>query len=246
MKNLLLALFLTISFAALAQKSKKSVTYNHFKTFRIDLNNDDVIDTIILSSSLTDKSSFNRISILMSGAKKVIFTAKDYWAEIQAELLASNHNLVKSKNVFVQKTNLHTVIIMSGGTDGAGYGGEFSIINIENNNIKMVFDHESDETMGTVSLDVEIPIALTDLERNDRLCFIYRGYGEFYKTVKGGQIGTYHPFFVFPIADDCKYSKDLSKTYNEQHYLYAGPGYNEKIEIFYPDNKALKPRLWKK
>ena len=160
--------------------------------------------------------------------------------------MSANKNLVKSKNIFVQKTDLHTVIIMSGGTDGAGYGGEFSIINIENNNVKMVFDHGSDETFGSVSLDVEIPIGLTDLEKNGRLCFIYRGYGEFYKTVKGGQIGTYHPFYVFPITDECDYSKELSKAYNEQHYVYAGPSYNEKIEIFYPDNKKLKPRVWKK
>ncbi|PTQ94160.1 hypothetical protein C8P68_107226 [Mucilaginibacter yixingensis] len=245
MKNLILITLLIISIGAIAQTSKKKKAYSNFKTFHIDLNNDDIVDTIILSSSLSDKTSFNRISISMSGAKKAIFKAKDQWADIQKELLTSNKNLVKSKNIFIQKTNLHTVLIMSAGTDGAGYSGEFSIINIENNNIKMVFDHGSDESIGAISVDVEMPTGLIDLENNGRLCFIYSQYGEVYKSVKGGMIGTYHPFYVFPVTDNCEYSESLSKAYNEKNYIYVDPHRHKQIEIFYPDNKKLKPRLWK-
>jgi len=245
MKNLILISFLLISIEAIAQTSKKAMAYNHFKTFHVDLNNDNIIDTIILSSSLPGNSPFNRISILMSGAKRTIFNAKDEWAEIQPEFLKSNKNLIASKNIFINKTKLHSVIIVSGGTDGAGYGGEFSIINIENNHIKMVFDHGSDESVDNINVDVEIPVKLIDLTNNGRLSFIYTGYHEVYKQVKGGMIGTYVPFYVFTVDDDCRYSQALSKTYNQEHYVYVGSNHQGQIEIFYPDNKKLKPRLWK-
>ncbi len=245
MKSLLPIIFLTVSITSFSQTTKKKVVYSHFQTFYIDLNNDNKIDTIVLSSSATRNSSFNRISILMSGAKRTVFNAKDEWAEIQPEFLAANRNLVQSKNIFIKKTDLHTVIILSGGTDGAGYGGEFSIINIENNNVKMVFDHGSDESNKSILWDVEIPTKLIDLENNDRLCFVYTDYGEVYKQVKGGIIGTYHPYFVFQVTDDCKYNEPLSKLYNEENYIYVDPKHHGQIEIFYPDNKKLKPRLWK-
>jgi hypothetical protein len=246
MKNrLLLIMLLSITIATFAQKGKKTGRYVNFKTFYTNLNNDNQIDTIILSSSLPDKKSFNRISILMSGAKKAVFNAKDEWWEIQPDFLTSNKSLVQSKNIFIKKTDIHTVVILSGGTDGAGYGGEFSIINIENNSINMVFDHGSDEMVGHISVDVEIPARLTDLENNGRLCFVYTGYHEMYKKAKGGYIGTYYPFYVFIVAEDCRYSEALSKTYNEQHYVYVDPKRKGQIEVFYPDNKKLKPRLWK-
>jgi len=239
-------MLLTISIKAFSQTDKKNVVYTHFQTFYIDLNNDGKIDTIILSSSLPDKASFNRIIIAMSGARKKIFKAKDHWEEINQEFLTSNKNLVKSKNIFIKKTKIHTVIIISAGTDGAGYGGEFSIINIENDNIKMVFDYGFGDKADSLDVDIEIPSRLVDLENNDRLCFVYRDYGEVYKTVIGGQIGTYNPFYVFWVGDDYRYSGALSKTYNEQHYIYVPPKYHRQIEIFYPENKKLKPRLWEK
>ncbi len=247
MKVLLTIILLTISITAFSQTDKKNVVYTNFQTFYIDLNNDGKIDTIILSSSLPDNTSFNRIAISMSGVKKKIFKAKDHWAEINQEFLTSNKNLVKSKNIFIKKTKIHTVIIISAGTDGAGYGGEFSIINIENDNIKMVFDHGfGDKADDSIDVDIEIPTKLVDLENNSRLCFVYRDYGEVYKTVKGGHIGTYNPFYVFRVGDDYRYSEALSKTYNEQHYIYVHPKYHRQIEIFYPDNKKLKPRPWEK
>ncbi|HEY4325932.1 MAG TPA: hypothetical protein VGN20_18225 [Mucilaginibacter sp.] len=245
MKNLLLTIFLIISTAAFAQTHKKNVGYSHFKTFYIDLNNDNKIDTIILSSSLPDKTSFNRISISMSGTKTTTFTAKDHWVEIDTEFLASNKNLVKSKNIFIKKTKIHTAIIIFGVLGPAGYREEFSIINIENNNIKMVFDHGFGDHTDSIDVDIEIPAKLIDLENNDRLCFVYSDYKELYKSVSGGYIGTYAPFYVFPVTDDYKDNEALSKTYNEKHYIYVDSKHQGKIEIFYPDNKKLKPRLWK-
>ena len=246
MKSLLLTISLAISIVAFAQKSKKNVRYNHFKTFYVDLNNENKIDTIILSSSLPDKSAFNRISISMSGAKKATFKAKHQWAEIQPEFLSANKNMVQSKHLFIKKTNIHTVIIVSGGEDGAGYGEEFSIINIEHNNIKMVFDYSFDDSApDSVDVDIEIPAKLIDIENNKRLCFIYSHYNEVYKKVKGGMIGTYQPYYVFPVADNFKCSDSLTKAYNIKHYIYVDHKHLGEIEIFYPNNPKLKPSLWR-
>jgi hypothetical protein len=213
-----------------------------------DLNNDNIIDTIILSSSLEQNGSFNRISILMSGVKRKTFIAKDSWTIVDKWFLDSNKNVLQTNLLFFKKTDKHAVILLFGILDGAGYRGEFSMINIENNNIKMVFDHT--DTGGVY--DVEDPVALTDLENNGRLCFIYKGIGEFdgysnkISQEKGmPDIGTYTPYFVYPISDTCHLDKPLTKKYNEDHYVFAGYNYSEKIRILYPRNKKLKPRIYK-
>lgn len=176
----------------------------------------------------------------MSGTKKIVFKAKGSWAEIDNWFLDSNKNAVKSKIIFIKKTEKHSVILLSGGTDAAGYGGEFSIINIENNNIKMVFDHSDD------TIDVELPSKLIDLEGDGRLCFIFKDFIELYKEVKGGKIGTYCPYFVYPVDNDCGLNKAFTKSYNQKYYVFAGFNNSEEIKIFYPNNKRLKPRVWKK
>jgi hypothetical protein len=126
--------------------------------------------------------------------------------------------------------------------DGAGYRSEFSIINIENNDIKMVFDPLNDNKH---ELDIECPETLTDVENNGRLCFIYKTLTEFYEQAKAGDIATYTPYFVYPVDDTCKLSKPLMKKYNERHYVFAGCNSSEKIKIFYPKS-GRKPSVWKK
>jgi len=236
-----LVAFLLVSVTGFSQPINKKATYKTVKTIFANLNSDNIIDTIVLSSSSPETESFNRISISMSGAKKKIFYAKDAWADIYDPFLALNKNLVKSKIIFIKKTEKHTVIILSGGTDAAGYGGEFSIINIENNEIKMVFDHSDD------GIDVEVPIELSELENNGRLYFVYTTLYELYeqKDKLNADIGTYHPYFVYPVDNNCKLNYALSKKYMEEHYVFAGYNYNEKIKILYPRDKRLKPTIWK-
>lgn len=220
-----------------SQKAKKKIVYRPVRSFYLDLNNDDKIDTVSISTNSLSPDTFNRISIKLAGFPKQIFKAKDGWSYIDQWFLDSNKNMVRSKQVFIKTTPVHAVIIVSGGTDGAGYGGEFSIINIENNQIKMVFDDSG-------KLDVELPIRLIDLRKDNRLDFVYTNVKEVYKHVKGGMIGTYVPYFVYPVTDSCKLNTNLTKTYNEANYLYAGLKFGDKIEIYYPDNKKRKPRVW--
>ncbi len=139
MKKLLVLFLLALTLQASAQKAKE-VPYRTIRTLTADLNNDGKIDTIKLISSLKDWNSFNRISISLTGYGKKVFNARDYWTVVDSDFLVSNKNAIHTKLLFFKKTNLHGVILLFGELDGAGYRGEFSMINIENNKAKLVFD----------------------------------------------------------------------------------------------------------
>jgi hypothetical protein len=238
MKKYLVLILLTTPLFAWPQRVKKNVIYKPIKSFFLDLNNDGKIDTVSISASALETGyNFNRILIKLAGFPKKTFTAKDGWGDIDHWFLDSNENLVHSKQVFIKKTPLQTVIIVSGGTDGAGNGGEFSIINIENNQIKMVFDDNGE-------LDVELPSKLIDLKNDGRLDFIYKDLIQVYKAAKGGMIGTYMPYFVYPVTDTCKLDTGLMKFYNKNHYVFAGFKFSDKIQIYYPNDRKRKPRVW--
>ena len=245
MKKLFVLFFLALALQALAQKAKE-VPYRTIRTLTADLNNDGKIDTIKLISSLKDWNSFNRIFVSLSGYGKKVFNAKDYWTVVDSDFLVSHKNAIHTKLLFLKKTDRHAVILLFGEFDAAGYRGEFSIINIENNSVKMPFDELNDEKGG---LDIEAPIELTDLEHDGRLCFVYTTLHEYTTQVtlgkKTGLLGSYTPFLVYPVDDTCKMNKPLSKEYMEKHYAFAGYEYSEKIEVFYPDDHS-KPSIWKK
>lgn len=230
MKKYLVLIILMIPFFVSAQKGKNASAYNTIKSLYIDLNNDGKNDTINLSDNGSE-GSFNRISIKLAGFPKQTFKAKEYWSDFDSLFLVKHKNLVYSNLLFVKKTEKHTVILLWGGLDGAGYGIEFSIINIENNYAKMVFDHHTEQ-----DLDVEVPEDLTDLQKDGRLDFIFCGIGEEEDVSDKGKGETYTPSFVYPVDDSCKLNKPLMKAYNERHYIFAGYHYREDIEVYYPAN----------
>jgi len=241
MKGFTVIVFVAMAISALAQQGKKR-PYRLTRTLVADLNNDKRPDTIRLFSTLDDWNSFNKISISLTGYGKTVFKARDYWTELDSEFLVANKNAIHTKLLFFKKTNIHSVILLFGEIDGAGYRGEFSIINIENNRMKMVFDPFNDENGEP---DIEWPATLTDLNHDGRLDFVYKDMGELYEPVKGGEVGTYVPYFVYPVFDICKVDTPLTKSYNEQYYVYAGLDFKKRIEIFYPSDHG-KPRIWKR
>lgn len=234
MKKYLIPIFLVIPFCNWAQKPQKASIYKILKSLYTDLNNDGKTDTIILSNNGSD-GSFNFISINLAGFTKQTFRAKQYWTDFDSSFLKRNKNLVNSNLLFVKKTEKQSVILLWGGIDGAGDGIEFSIINIENNHAKMVFDHDDE------AIDVEVPLDLTSLNNDGRLNFIYMGYFQFSKPYKNGFLGAYNPRYVYTVDDSCKLNKPLMKVYNEKHYVFAGYRYSEAIDIYYPNGNS-KPQ----
>ena len=72
----------------------------------------------------------------------------------------------------------------------------------------MVFDSEQKP------IDVELPTTLTDLDNDGKLDFIFRQFGEIYQQIDSldSDIGTYHPFFVYSVDNNCKLNQALTKT----------------------------------
>jgi hypothetical protein len=244
--KILSILLCSICISVYAQSIKTAVHYKPIKRIFVDIDNDHKTDTITLSTSLKEPTSFNKISVNLSSGVKSSFVARDSWTLVDKSFLDSNKNLANSDFLFLKKTNKHTVILLFGILDGAGYREEFSIINIEDGNIKMVFDHSNED------IDVEVPTTLTDLQHNGRLCFIYQGIHELdgYSNKLAKErgmpdLGSYTPYFVFPVKNICKLNKPLTKKYNEDHYVFAGFNYSETIEILYPADKKKKPSIWK-
>ena len=220
---------------------KLTATFINQYDFAIDLNSDNVLDTISLSSSLPDKLSFNRISITLTGISKKTFTAKNEWTIIEKDFLKTNSNFVKTDKFFLQKGKSHSEIFLFGLIDGAGYRQDFSIIYIKDNNVTMVFDKSEND------IDVEIPITIADLNKDGTTEFVFRNMFEFYKQVDSlnADIGNYSPYLVYTIDNNFKLNEPLTKKYNEDNFVFAGYKYSEEIKILFPRDKNKKPRIWK-
>lgn len=238
MKKLYILLLILTGHYAFAQKTINR-TFKTIKIYSVNLNNDDIPDTIRLSSSVKDKDDFNRITVSLTGFGKKTFIAKELWTTVDDAFLKNNKNDLKSSSIYLKGNSLQNVILLFGIQDGAGYRAEFSIINIENNQIKMIFDDTGEK-------NIEIPNKLIDLDNDGRFDFLYRITFQFSKQLKEGNLGSYSPYFIYTIANPCVLNKPLMKQYNEKNYVFAGYEYNENIDIYYPDNKNQKPSIWKK
>ena len=221
-----------------------SATYGQQQTFRpvytytADLNNDGLPDTITLSSSLSNPGLFNKISITLSHFGQQSFMAAKGWANVDWTFLSKSPNQLRTNKLFLAKGPHQSVILLFGQLDGGDFRGDFSIINIEDNKIKMVFNQKDRNT------DVEVPAKITDLGGDGRLDFVYKQYGETLGHVDSlnADIGTYTPFYVYTIDNDCVLNKELTMQYNKVHYVYAGLDSLDKIKVLYPRNGG-KPKV---
>jgi hypothetical protein len=208
--------------------------------FTTDLNNDQIVDTITLTSSTGDTATFDGISISLAHFKKQTFYTSTPWASVDDRFLDSNRNYLQTRKFFLAKGNLQSVLLLFGDLDGAGYREDFSIINIENNTAKLVLDQNQRK------LFIESPLFLKDINADGRLDFVYRQIFEFNgePDTLNGKIGTYSPYFVYTVDGNCVLNKPLTKHYNEDNYVFAGLKYDEGIKVFYPNDNS-KPKLWK-
>jgi hypothetical protein len=241
MKKSLLLLCLFIAFTALGQHAPK-LKYKTIKTYVTDLNSDNRADTVTISSSVKEDDAFNRVAVSLAGYGTKKFIAKYEWTLVDTDFLARNKNAINSKFLYIKKSRRQSAILLFGVLDGAGYREEFSIINVENNAARLVFGNRKEDD----DIDVEIPIAVKPLAGNNRLCFIFTGYNEVISQSNNpaGDIVSYVPFTVYTIDEKCMMNKRLTKQYNQQHYVFAGYGYDERVRIFRPKNGG-KPRVWK-
>jgi|GEM_PF-974622 len=210
--------------------------------FVTDLNDDGLSDTISLSSTLEDTSLFNQISIRVSGTSPRNFIARNNgWFTVDEDFLKSNPNSIPTNRLFLRKNDRGSTILLFGAMDGAGYRGDFSIITIRSKTVARVLDLDPD------TIDIEIPLRLTDFDKDGRMDFLFTNLHEIYKQVDSlnADIGTYVPYLIYTIDSTCWLNMALTQKYNEVHYVWAGLQYSEQIEVLYPRDTLKKPSLWK-
>lgn len=211
--------------------------------FIIDLNHDQIADTITIVSSKRDTGTFDTVHIAIAKFGDYIFhTDTVYpWTPVDDWFLDSNRNVLATNKLFLAKSKIHSVLLLFGNLDGAGDRDNFSIINIEDNVPRLVLDQNER------GLYIEAPMSLSDLDGDGRLDFLYRQIFEYdgKPDTLGGKIGTYSPYFVYSVDSSCVLNKPLTIRYNKEHYVFAGFRYDEGVQVFYP-NDGSQPRLWKK
>jgi hypothetical protein len=210
--------------------------------FIVNLNEDTLPDTLRLHSSTGDQLSYDEITVSLAGFPSKTFHTSEPWSRSDDWSLLTGKNVLPTDELFLGKGGSQSVILLSDEISPAGYRESFSIINIEDNRVKMVLDQNERH------LAVEAPISLSDIDGDGRLEFVYRQIFEYdgNPDTLDGKIGTYSPYFVYTVDNNCVLNKPLTIKYNQEHYVFAGFEYDERIEIFYPNDTAHHPRIWKK
>jgi hypothetical protein len=211
-------------------------------SFTANLNDDSIPDTLRLFTSTTDTSSYDVLRVSLAGYKTQTFQTEYPWTYVDDRFTDSTINLLHTRRLLVSKWRSQRVLLLFGSPDDVGDGSNFCIIDIENNQVKLALDQIKRR------IDVEVPLRLTDLDGDGRPEFIYRQMFEFngLPDTLDGKVGTYSPYFVYTVDSNCVLNKPLTIKYNQEHYVFAGFKYSEQIEIFYPNDPAKGPRIWKK
>ncbi len=199
------------------------------ETIITDLNNDDKLDTIILTDPpvIGDPGEFKKVFISLNGYGNLSIVAKEVWDNLDSLFVLENRNKIKSNRVFVFKNSKLTFILLFG--YGFGSGREFTVIQIKDNISKKIFDDQLDE-----------PIKLKDFRNDKEVELLGRNGGEIYETVDSldADIGVYSPYYIYNLNNNCKIDLELTKKYNEENYVWAGLKYSEKIKVLNPRKKG--------
>ena len=228
--------------AALHTTRPISKTQLRSERFTVDLNNDQIADTIAIVSSMGDTLTFDTIHITVAhfGSYTFYTDTVHSWTSVDDWFLDSNRNVLPTKRLFLAKGKLQSVLLLFGDLSAAGYRDNFSIINVEGSIPKMVLNQNERH------LFIEAPLSVDDLDGDGRLDFLYRQIFEYNgrPDTLNGKIGTYSPYFIYTVDSNCVLNRSLTTRYNNDHYVFAGFEYNENIEVFYPNDRT-QPRLWK-
>jgi hypothetical protein len=213
-----------------AQENEQTKPFH--EVYTTDLNNDGHTDTITLSNPPLDPGTFQTIEVALNGGDRKTFQVRsNAWDTIDAGFLKENQNAINSPLVFVYKDKQQFTILLFGFVFGAGRE-NFNIIYGKDAHFKMVFD-----------APYEYPLKLQDLNHDGKLELLgrktgYECYGQdIIDSLGPVSIGTYAPFSVFRIDTDTAIPDETAtREYNEQHYIWKGPDYSEKLKVYYPEN----------
>jgi len=195
-------------------------------TTHLDANS--VMDSILLYDPPFegDPGEFTKIGIYISGIGRFNFSAKDVWDKVDDSFLEGNINAVNSRRVFIHKNKTQTLIFLFGFSYGSGRD-EFSVIQIRDKKVSMLFD---DEFQTPIKLLDSASISLVGKRHN----------GEYFQYVDSlnADIESYQPYYVYKISDDFRIDEQATKKYNELHYVWKGIKYDSSIRVLCPRNES--------
>jgi len=202
----------------------------------VDLNNDGKTDTIKLTmpTDYGDPGLFARAYVSIAGSKTTLFNGHEGWDKVDTGFLRKNVNLVKSENVFVCKIGKTAYILLFGYVFGAGRE-EFTIIQVKSDVPKMIYDGE-----------MQWPQGFEDINHDGKMEFVGDpSSSEAYQHIDSldADICTYDPTMVYDIDNGLKVNNELTKKYNQEHYVWAEPSDGPDVKVLVP--RHGKPRIVK-
>ncbi len=224
-----LLLFFT-AFCRGQDAGRRNATYTPLETIITDLNADKVNDTILLYQIPLDGDPglFTKMNVSVNGRRKT-FYAKNAWDEVSRKFAEAGKNAVVSKLAWIYKEDERSYIFLFGFPYGKGRE-EVLILRVEGRNMDLVFHNKLDE-----------PRYVSDLDNDGRAELIVRRSPQFVTAAE--DIGTYSPFTIYSL-ETFSVNKALTEKYNKEHYIWAGPEYNDQIEVVYPKDGS-KPGIIK-
>ncbi|QNR25209.1 hypothetical protein [Croceimicrobium hydrocarbonivorans] len=193
----------------------------------IDLNLDGLDDSIYLQSPpvIGDPGQFEKIRIQLSNGADFEFSNTEYWDWIDSTATKGLKNQLPSQRIFCLKQNQDHHLLLFGYPYGCCYP-RLSLISLKGDSLYLAYDQD---------FNIE---AISDLNKDGILDIIgrenfYEIYGELDSL--NANIGSYAPFKVISLKEEGpQLNEALSKSYNQEHYVYLGLEPDPNMPIAYP------------
>lgn len=197
------------------------------ETLHFDLNMDGLADSIYLQNppAIGDPGQFEKIKIQLSNGVHFEFSNTEYWDWIDSTATNGLKNQLPSQRIFYLKQNQDYHLLLFGYPYGCCYP-RFSLISFKGDSLYLAYDKE---------FNIE---TISDLKEDGILDIIGReSFYEVYGEVDSlhADIGSYAPYKIISLKEEGpQLNKALSKSYNQEHYVYLGLEPDSNMPIAYP------------
>lgn len=203
--------------------------------YKIDLNNDQLEDLVILQNPpkyQADPGTFSRLTVYLANNGTKSFDPVDIFDVIPDDFSSSATSLIDSKLVGIYPTQTGVLIFAFGYPYGSGRSTSL-VIKVSGKSINTVFEG-----------DYNYFISLSKLNQTPTL--VLRKTAEHWGWVDSLNIllSSYCPYQVVTLNETFKFDSVLTKDYNIENYVFQGyEPYNSKITVAIPKDGA-KPYLY--
>lgn len=233
MKRLLLLLLVLASCTPRPELSKAFLSREGILIIEsIHADNEYFDDITIVADTAPENGSFNEILVWKDG--DMVFS--DYHPDgLDTLTFAAFHateNKVKSALILYHETSRGGYLFMK----GADYGccvPTMTVVKVDASGFHKIFDEGFQINK------------LQSLGNGDLLFYGIRSNAEPVPVGKSSDtlLSAYNPTIVLSLAHDLKMDSAVTKTFNENEYVFAGYSYREDVKVAYSREKRFKPYI---